>query len=111
MGAPLPEVQPTDVAAVIFTSGTTGFSKGVVLTHGNLCADAQAVLEADILRVEDNFLLLLPLHHTYSSTVNMTCCLALGGRSTFAASYKSRDILDDIRVCSGDRARRRAAGV
>ncbi len=97
-GVPLPEVQPADVAAVIFTSGTTGFSKGVVLTHGNLCTDAQAVLEADILRVEDNFHLLLPLHHTYSSTVNMTCCLALGGRSTFAASYKSRDILDDIRV-------------
>lgn len=91
------EPESSDIAVIIFTSGTTGFSKGVVLTHGNLCSDAQAIADVGVLRAEDSFLLLLPLHHTYSSTVNMIGTLALGCRAVFATSYKSRDIVDDIR--------------
>jgi long-chain acyl-CoA synthetase len=96
--SPFPLPQPSDVAAIIFTSGTTGFSKGVVLTHANLCADLQAIEDAGVLREDDSFLLLLPLHHTYSSTVNMLGALALGSRALLATSYKSRDIVDDVRI-------------
>lgn len=97
-GVALPEANPDDLAVIIFTSGTTGFSKGVMLTHGNLCADVQGIVNAEILAPDDNFHLLLPLHHTYSATVNMLGSLALGAQATFATSYKSRDILDDIRI-------------
>lgn len=90
--------QASDVAVIIFTSGTTGFSKGVVLTHGNLCSDVQAIMDAGVLHEDDAFLLLLPLHHTFSSTVNMLGALALGARALFATSYKSRDIVDDVRI-------------
>ena len=90
--------QPSDVAVIIFTSGTTGFSKGVVLTHSNLCADLQAIMDAGVLHEGDSFLLLLPLHHTFSSTVVMLGSLALGARALFATSYKSRDIVDDVRI-------------
>ena len=90
--------QASDVAVIIFTSGTTGFSKGVVLTHGNLCSDVQATMDASVLHGDDSFLLLLPLHHTFSSTVNMLGALALGARALFATSYKSRDIVDDVRI-------------
>jgi long-chain acyl-CoA synthetase len=97
-GVPLPKMSPDDVASIIFTSGTTGMSKGVVLTHANLCSDVQAMVDAGVIRSDDNFHLLLPLHHTYSSTVNMLGALGTGASATFATSYKSRDILDDIRV-------------
>ena len=89
---------PSDLAVIIFTSGTTGFSKGVMLTHGNLCSNVRDVLNAVHIVPSDNFHLLLPLHHTYSSTVNMLVPLGGGARATFATSYKSRDILDDIRI-------------
>ena len=89
---------PSDLAVIIFTSGTTGFSKGVMLSHENLCSDVDSVLKAIRILPTDNFHLLLPLNHTYSSTVNMLVPLGGGARATFSTSYKSRDILDDIRI-------------
>ncbi len=97
-GVPLRSPAPSDLAVIIFTSGTTGFSKGVMLSHENLCSDVDGVLQAIDIDANDNFHLLLPLNHTYSSTVNMLVPLGGGARATFATSYKSRDILDDIRI-------------
>lgn len=95
---PLPAVDPAAIAVILFTSGTTGYSKGVVLTHANLCSDVDAIVQTGLITPADNFHLLLPLHHTYSSTVNMLCALAVGARATFGTSYKSRDIVDDIGI-------------
>jgi len=94
----LVDPSPNDLGVIIFTSGTTGFSKGVMLTHRNLCSDVDGVLRAISIVPGDNFHLILPLHHTYSSTVNMLVPLGGGARATFATSYKSRDIVDDIRI-------------
>ncbi len=94
------DIQPTDTAAIIFTSGTIGHAKGVMLSHRNLLSNVESCRRACEVVRGDNFLLLLPLHHTFSSTVNMLVSLASGTRATFATSYKSRDIADDIR-CSG----------
>ncbi len=93
------DVQPDHLAVIIFTSGTTGFSKGVMLSHANLTSDALGVIESFKIDARDNFHLLLPLHHAYSSTVNLLCALAGGARATLATSYKSRDIVDDIQAC------------
>lgn len=95
---PLPAAAPASVAVIIFTSGTTGYSKGVVLTHANLASDVAAFVQTGLISPDDNFHLILPLHHTYSSTVNMLGALAVGARATFGTSYKSRDIVDDIRI-------------
>lgn len=95
-----PGIRPTDTAAIIFTSGTTGHAKGVMLSHGNLLSNVESCRQACEVVREDNFLLLLPLHHMFSCTVNLLLSLASGARATFATSYKSRDIVDDIR-CSG----------
>ncbi len=95
-----PDIQPTDTAAIIFTSGTVGHAKGVMLSHRNLLSNVESCQRACEVVRDDNFLLLLPLHHTFSSTVNMLVSLASGTRATFATSYKSRDIVEDIR-CSG----------
>lgn len=92
------DLQPSDIAAVIFTSGTTGHSKGVILSHENLVSNVLACCEVCEIREDDNFLLLLPLHHTFSSTVTMLLPIAKGACATLATSYRSRDVIDDIRI-------------
>lgn len=60
-----------DVAAIIYTSGTMGYSKGVVLTHKNIVFDAMAVREFFSLTSSDRMLSLLPLPHTYECTLGL----------------------------------------
>ena len=60
-----------DVAVIIYTSGTMGYSKGVVLTHKNIVFDAIAVRQFFDLTPEDRMLSLLPLPHTYECTLGL----------------------------------------
>ncbi|CAK7031415.1 MAG: Long-chain-fatty-acid--CoA ligase FadD15 [Desulfovibrio sp.] len=60
-----------DVAVIIYTSGTMGYSKGVVLTHKNIVFDAVAVREFFVLGPRDRMLSLLPLPHTYECTLGL----------------------------------------
>ncbi|MCC6476754.1 AMP-binding protein [bacterium] len=91
--------KPEDIAALIFTSGTTGHSKAVMLSHGNLASNAISSWSRIPVRQEDVFYLLLPLHHAFSATVNMLLPITAGSSIATATSYKSRDILDDVRLC------------
>lgn len=60
-----------DAAVIIYTSGTMGYSKGVVLTHKNVVFDAVAVKEFFDLGPNDRLLSLLPLPHTYECTLGL----------------------------------------
>jgi long-chain acyl-CoA synthetase len=60
-----PEVKGDDLAAILYTSGTTGHSKGVMLTHRNFVFDAIACRKFIILRRTDRLLSILPLAHAY----------------------------------------------
>jgi len=93
----LPEVLPDDVAVIIYTSGTTGKSKGVMLTHKNILSDVWGTKEALELFPEDNFLSVLPLHHTLECTAGLLIPLSGGSRVTYARSMKSKEILEDIK--------------
>jgi len=93
----LPEVLPDDVAVIIYTSGTTGKSKGVMLTHKNILSDVWGTKEALELFPEDNFLSVLPLHHTLECTAGFLIPLSGGSRVTYARSMKSKEILEDIK--------------
>lgn len=77
-GAELPEVEPDEAAALFYTSGTTGRSKGVPLTHGNIAFQLNTLVEAGLVTDEDRVLLPLPLHHVYPFVVGMLTPLALG---------------------------------
>lgn len=91
-------VRGSDLAVIIYTSGTTGHSKGVALSHENLVSNVLSCREVCEITPDDNFLILLPLHHTFAATVTMLLPLACGSRATLATSYRSRDIIDDIQI-------------
>ena len=59
------KTEPDDTAAIFFTSGTTGMTKGVMLTNHNLCSDLFAVSQYIRIYEGDLTLSLLPMHHTY----------------------------------------------
>lgn len=73
-GGPSPE----DIASIVYTSGTTGFSKGVMLTHRNLVSDALGTAEISGVCVRDRLLSILPLPHTYESTLGLITVI-MGG--------------------------------
>ncbi len=64
------EAGEDDLAAILFTSGTTGLEKGVMLTHKNFMSDVYLACHPDFLQVEqsDVWYALLPIHHSYCMT-------------------------------------------
>ena len=71
-------IQPKEdqEASIVFTSGTTGFPKGVVLTHSNFCFVVSAVTRYLGLNHMDRYALILPLCHTYGKSVLLTTIAA-----------------------------------
>ncbi len=93
-GAELPPApQPDDLAALLFTSGTTGDPKGVMLSQGNLVSNCASCIKLNILRPDDNLLCILPLHHTYPAMVSLLLPLSLGATVTILNSLKGPDII------------------
>jgi len=74
----LPRVGHERPALILYTSGTTGKPKGVVLTHTNLEAQITTLIKAWEWRREDRILHVLPLHHTHG-IVNVLCCALWAG--------------------------------
>jgi len=73
-----PEVDREDVAACLYTSGTTGRPKGAMLTHRNLLANIQSFREILHVTEEDVFLTVLPMFHAFAATVMFLEPLSVG---------------------------------
>jgi long-chain acyl-CoA synthetase len=81
-------VSPDHLLSILFTSGTTGNPKGVMLTHGNVaCNIVDAVRWVD-LRREDRFLSVLPIHHSYECTDGFLLALYLGASTSYAENLR-----------------------
>ncbi len=89
-------VEPDDVAAICYTSGTTGEPKGVVLSNRNLVSNVESCRMRVPFLETDTFLSILPLYHTYATTCNLLAPLSTGAAIFFGRSLKSRDIREDI---------------
>ncbi len=63
------------MSVLLFTSGTTGIAKGVMLSHENICENIINMCKMCIIYPEDIFLSVLPLHHTYECTCGFLCVL------------------------------------
>ena len=92
-----PEVKISDIASIIYTSGTTGQAKGVVLSHGNIVSDVKGLLAVTDILEGDNFLSVLPIHHTFECTCGFLTPLAVGGCITYARGLASKLIIEDIK--------------
>ena len=94
---PLPaRAKPDDVAALLFTSGTTGQAKGVMLTHSNLLHNVEAVAVTFEFGATDRFLSVLPLHHTFECTGGFLCPLRVGASVAYARGLKSNELREDL---------------
>lgn len=63
--------KPEDIASIIYTSGTSGKSKGVILTHNNITSNLQMIYKLYPVDQNDVFLSILPLSHAYECTIGM----------------------------------------
>jgi malonyl-CoA/methylmalonyl-CoA synthetase len=82
-----------DLAAFLYTSGTTGRSKGAMLTHGNLASNAQALRDAWRFTAEDRLLHALPIFHTHGLFVATNVTLMAGGSLLFLPSFNADEII------------------
>src|SRR5215217_3585957 len=76
--AGLARPEPDEMAALFYTSGTTGSPKGVPLSHANFAFQIEAILKADVVTEDDRMLVPLPLHHVYPFVMGMLAPLTLG---------------------------------
>lgn len=81
------QTYPEQISTLLFTSGTTGMTKGVMLSNGNICSDIAAVRLAVRLDEKDVSLSVLPLHHTYES-IAFLMVISCGGAISFCESIR-----------------------
>ncbi len=94
----IPAIDPETLAMIIFSSGTTGQSKGVMLTHGNIVADIHGIQEMGLCNAHDRHLSILPIHHAFECTAGFLYPLSIGAQVAYARSLKSNEILADLKA-------------
>ena len=94
---PNESVKCNDTAVILFTSGTTGNPKGVMLTHKNLIADAFiAQTNLDIFPT-DVFYALLPIHHAYTMQAAFICPISCGAEIVFGKSMAVTRLMKELK--------------
>ena len=86
--------RPDDLAAILYTSGTTGRSKGASLTHRNLASNALALVEAWGFTRGDVVLHALPLYHVHGLFVAVHCTLLSGARLVWLPKFDAREVVE-----------------
>jgi len=88
----------TDLAAILFTSGTTGIPKGVMLTHKNLVSDVYLAQGTPLIILHtDVFYAILPIHHSYTMLAVFIETISVGAELVFGKKMVTSQILKDLK--------------
>lgn len=82
------DLDPEALSNLLFTSGTTGMAKGVMLCQRNICSNIWSILTTVRLTEQDRLLSVLPLHHTYECTIGFLCAFYSGASIIFSEGLK-----------------------
>jgi len=94
-------VSDSDPVSIVFTSGTTGFAKGVTLSHKNIIANSNAAVRQLRVKYDDVLINVLPLHHTYPTTCSFISPLSIGCSIIIVEKLVGSVVVDDIRDAKG----------
>ncbi len=93
---PGPAVGSDDTALILYTSGTTGRSKGAMLSHNNLVATVTGLVAAWGWQADDVLLLTLPLFHVHGLEVGLLCALTAGASVILHRTFEARAVLQQL---------------
>ncbi len=93
---PLPEGSDSDLAAIVYTSGTTGKPKGAMLTHASYLWDADAIVKHAKMTKEDRFLCILPLFHVNAQVVTTLAPIIAGGSMVLMPKFSPVEFLETL---------------
>ncbi len=93
-------VNADDMAALMYSSGTTGKPKGVMLSHGNLLSNARVLVRTWGFSKEDCLLHMLPIYHVHGLFVGIGCALLSGACMRWHKSFDVERALQDLPNCS-----------
>src|SRR6185436_4255452 len=85
--------QPDDLAALLYTSGTTGRSKGAMITHRNLASNATTLVDAWGFTRDDVLLHALPIFHVHGLFVATHCALLAGARMVWLPKFDAHEVV------------------
>ncbi len=89
-----------DLAALLYTSGTTGRSKGAMLSQGNLLSNAETLTELWQFSAHDILLHALPIFHTHGLFVATNVTLSAGGAMMFLPKFEVEQVIAVMRNCT-----------
>ncbi len=90
------ERDPDDLAAMLYTSGTTGRSKGAMLTHANLESNALALHDFWAFRANDVLLHTLPIFHVHGLFVALHCAMLSGNEVIFLPKFEVAQVIEQL---------------
>jgi malonyl-CoA/methylmalonyl-CoA synthetase len=91
----------SDLAAILYTSGTTGRSKGAMLTHGNLWSNARTLLQHWDWRQDDCLIHALPIFHIHGLFVAVHCSLLAGTPMRWLQRFDAAQVLAQMQAEAG----------
>ncbi len=89
-----------DLAALLYSSGTTGVPKGIMLTHGNLLSNTQSLLTAWEFSDEDRLLHALPIFHVHGLFVGIGCVLLSGASMRWLDAFNAETVIQYLPECT-----------